>query len=913
MKYVQQYCYIAYILILGFCNAQNLITIDAEKDSFYEQLHSSEDGYLFIPSSDYIAYSGTKPESNEDLSASIWTAWDSVYLYLYTEITDDIISVNQSQRYNNDCIELKFDPDPSMRVLYSVVNARLTALDTSKAKNITGVDNIYSEGSLDSIAASPENYTRRLTDNGYVLEFRLAWQWIRMGDRRIIPQVGTIVGLSISIHDNDGQNKESTIQWSAGMADEVYILTQLLGTIELSPENKIKLIRKNAIDPNAFPGKTYISEERFDKMPQNGFVVQNWRYHAGDDSLWREPDFDDHLWEVTSPNMENYQSPLSQWQGVGWFRTYIEVDSALWGRPLGLSIFQAGASEIYLNGKLLYRLGEVGTSKETEIAAYETIPRPIVFNKKKIHMIAIRYSNFSVDFNKKINIPRGIIITFWKDLNWRIENYIENIRTISIYQMIMTVVPFTLALVHLLIFFFYPKMKENLFYAFCMFGWTAISFFNFHTPFVSTLNQIVMVNYFSPFYVSFTLIFGLLTAYALVYPKLPRQHYGFIAIGLGLSILGIFKPASTLIGQLFNLFIGIIAIEIFRVIIIKSFKQKSGKWISGIGFIVLMLSIIYQILYGMGLLPSIGQYGVIYIYGVLFLSICISIDLSRTIARTNKNLEHQLIQVKELSRKTLEQERNAKEKEISLKVLEADNKRKTLELEEARALQLSMLPKDIPRLPHLDIEAYMKTATEVGGDYYDFKITSDDRLLIALGDATGHGMKAGTMVGITKGLFSSLDEISDLIKFFNRSTNVIRRMNLGNLYMALLLAVIEDHRLTLASAGMPPVLIFRHQSKEIEIIELKGMPLGAHVDFPYQQKVIQIHTGDTVFMMSDGLPELFNEQKEIFDYGQVAEIFRETAEKSPKEIINHLEKSAKSWQKSQPQNDDITFIVLKVK
>jgi serine phosphatase RsbU (regulator of sigma subunit) len=65
--------------------------------------------------------------------------------------------------------------------------------------------------------------------------------------------------------------------------------------------------------------------------------------------------------------------------------------------------------------------------------------------------------------------------------------------------------------------------------------------------------------------------------------------------------------------------------------------------------------------------------------------------------------------------------------------------------------------------------------------------------------------------------------------------------------------------------------------------------------------------------MSDGLPELFNEQKEIFDYGQVAEIFRETAEKSPKEIINHLEKSAKSWQKSQPQNDDITFIVLKVK
>jgi serine phosphatase RsbU (regulator of sigma subunit) len=283
----------------------------------------------------------------------------------------------------------------------------------------------------------------------------------------------------------------------------------------------------------------------------------------------------------------------------------------------------------------------------------------------------------------------------------------------------------------------------------------------------------------------------------------------------------------------------------------------------------------------MGVVPPIGQFGIIYIYGVLFLSICFSIDLSLDFARTNKNLEYQLNQVKELSERTLKQERRAKEEEISRKILEADNKRKTQELEEARSLQLSMLPRDIPRLPHLDIEAYMKTASEVGGDYYDFKLTRDGQLLIALGDATGHGMKAGTMVGITKGLFGSLDQVSDLIAFFNRSTEVIRRMNLGNLYMALLLAAVENHHLTIASAGMPPVLIFRHQNKELEIIELKGMPLGAHVDFPYQQKKIQIHAGDTILMMSDGFPELFNEQKEIFDYPQVSKVFEQTAEKSP--------------------------------
>ena len=52
----------------------------------------------------------------------------------------------------------------------------------------------------------------------------------------------------------------------------------------------------------------------------------------------------------------------------------------------------------------------------------------------------------------------------------------------------------------------------------------------------------------------------------------------------------------------------------------------------------------------------------------------------------------------------------------------------------------------MPQLPHLDVAVYMKTATEVGGDYYDFHVSFDGTLTVVLGDATGHGMKAGTMV-----------------------------------------------------------------------------------------------------------------------------------------------------------------------
>jgi serine phosphatase RsbU (regulator of sigma subunit) len=62
--------------------------------------------------------------------------------------------------------------------------------------------------------------------------------------------------------------------------------------------------------------------------------------------------------------------------------------------------------------------------------------------------------------------------------------------------------------------------------------------------------------------------------------------------------------------------------------------------------------------------------------------------------------------------------------EAEKRAIEAENERKTKELEEARQLQLSMLPKELPKLPNLEIAAFMRTATEVGGDYYDFIVSN---------------------------------------------------------------------------------------------------------------------------------------------------------------------------------------------
>ncbi|HEX2060837.1 MAG TPA: HAMP domain-containing protein, partial [Thermoanaerobaculia bacterium] len=156
--------------------------------------------------------------------------------------------------------------------------------------------------------------------------------------------------------------------------------------------------------------------------------------------------------------------------------------------------------------------------------------------------------------------------------------------------------------------------------------------------------------------------------------------------------------------------------------------------------------------------------------------------------------------------KLVEQERARKEQELQQRLMSVEFERKTIELEDARRFQLSMLPKEVPRHELYDVAVFTRTATEVGGDYYDFHL-ADDVLSVTIGDATGHGAKAGTMVTIIKTLFAGYTATTEPAEFLGDAAEKIKRMDLGRMAMALSLARFERRELTVSSAGMPPVLV----------------------------------------------------------------------------------------------------------
>ena len=245
--------------------------------------------------------------------------------------------------------------------------------------------------------------------------------------------------------------------------------------------------------------------------------------------------------------------------------------------------------------------------------------------------------------------------------------------------------------------------------------------------------------------------------------------------------------------------------------------------------------------------------------------------------------------------------------------LEAENEARAKELEEARQLQLSMLPKRVPQLPHLEIAAYMKTATEVGGDYYDFHVSSDGTLTIAVGDATGHGLKAGTVVTAMKGLFHTHAQNDELLSVLSQSSHALKAMNLRSLFMALTLVKLHGNEMHIAAAGMPPTLIYHAATNTVEEVLMKTMPLGSLRNYPYREAQFTLQTGDVVVLLSDGFPERFNADGEILGFDKAQEVLEGSAHLPAQQIIEQFLRTEEQWAQGFAQNDDVTFVVLKVK
>jgi serine phosphatase RsbU (regulator of sigma subunit) len=244
------------------------------------------------------------------------------------------------------------------------------------------------------------------------------------------------------------------------------------------------------------------------------------------------------------------------------------------------------------------------------------------------------------------------------------------------------------------------------------------------------------------------------------------------------------------------------------------------------------------------------------------------------------------------------------------KYAKIEEERKAQELEAAKKLQIGFLPKKIPQREDLEIVAYTRTSTEVGGDYYDFMVKPNNTILSICGDATGHGVASGMMVSVTKtSLFSINEDATHLI--LTKLNEVVRKIELGTLRMSLNIVEIASTKILISSAAMPPIYLYKAKSGEVEEINQSNLPLGGFKNESFDLIEKSFEPGDVLMQLTDGLPEAPNSKNELYDYFRVGQHLASVGSKTADEIKNSFITETDNWLGGGQNPDDITFIIIK--
>lgn len=253
-----------------------------------------------------------------------------------------------------------------------------------------------------------------------------------------------------------------------------------------------------------------------------------------------------------------------------------------------------------------------------------------------------------------------------------------------------------------------------------------------------------------------------------------------------------------------------------------------------------------------------------------------------------------------------------KKRRESESLKEADIKRQYEEMEEARKFQMDMLPHENPEVLNLDIATHINTAEKVGGDYYDFFIQKNSNsLIVAIGDATGHGMVAGNIVSITKAGLSSVNFDSPINEILEKMNRIIKKVGIGRNRMCLNICHIKNDQFEVCSAGMPPTYLYKKNTNTIDELMISGLPAGSLMNNKYSSEKFDFELGDVLVMITDGLPECEDTKGEFLGYETIKNTILFSAKNDSNTIKDNLTQLGNDWMEGNPITDDITFMVIK--
>ncbi len=249
-----------------------------------------------------------------------------------------------------------------------------------------------------------------------------------------------------------------------------------------------------------------------------------------------------------------------------------------------------------------------------------------------------------------------------------------------------------------------------------------------------------------------------------------------------------------------------------------------------------------------------------------------------------------------------------------LKKITAEKERIESELEFAKRVQEGFLPEDPPQYPGYAFAAKALPAKFVGGDFFDFIPLKNNQLGIVLGDVSGKGVSAALFMARLLSDFRYISQNDPdpgrVLAIVNRI--LCERSRRGMFATAVFLLLdMKNRKLRMANAGHPPVLIRNREHNVVKNSQAGGIPLGILPEANFPAEEIQLNNGDLVFLYSDGAFEPFSNNREQFGLDRLCLSFSKSPD-SPKEVIDTIQQSIKSFAGKTGFHDDLTLLAVQV-
>jgi sigma-B regulation protein RsbU (phosphoserine phosphatase) len=234
------------------------------------------------------------------------------------------------------------------------------------------------------------------------------------------------------------------------------------------------------------------------------------------------------------------------------------------------------------------------------------------------------------------------------------------------------------------------------------------------------------------------------------------------------------------------------------------------------------------------------------------------------------------------------------------------------ELQRAREIQQSLLPKEIPQLPGIAVATAWQPALAVGGDYFDVLRLDGNRLAICIADVSGKGVAAALlMANVQASLRASVRDLDSPARVCGIVNGMLRESIAGNKFVTFFCGVLDANTRTFryCNAGHPyPILV---SDGAAHTLDEGGAVLGVFPSWDYQDSSVNLKSGDRLLLFTDGITEAEDAQGEEFGVERVAAFGKAHAASSAAQLNKQLLAQVSDFCATQFE-DDATLVVLAV-